>query len=57
MRYSFEKILGESQYQVRLNGEFVCYVPMKDSKLVDQILKSNGFESRTEFLKYCITDN
>ena len=50
-RYSFEKVAAEDCYQVRLNGEFVTHVVQKNSKLVDEYLKENGYNSREEFLK------
>lgn len=49
-RYSFEKLHGEERYQVRLKGEFVCCVDRKDSALVDEILRENGYANREEFL-------
>lgn len=48
-RYSFEKF-EEGLYQVRLKGEFVMYIERKDSALVDEILRENGYESREAFL-------
>lgn len=53
LRYSFEKVYAEKEptYQVRLKGEFVTYVDRKDSALVDEILRENGYESREAFLE------
>jgi hypothetical protein len=52
IRYSFERVYVEKEptYQVRLKGEFVTYVDRKDSALVDEILRENGYESREAFL-------
>jgi hypothetical protein len=55
LRYRFEKIYGEERYQVRLSGCFVTYVEKKDSKLVDEILRDNGYESREHFLREVYT--
>ncbi|PFP30217.1 hypothetical protein COJ96_05750 [Bacillus sp. AFS073361] len=52
LRYTFEKVHGEEWYQVRLNGEFITYAERKDSKLVDEILRDNGFESREVYWAY-----
>jgi hypothetical protein len=51
MEYTFEKVYGEQGYQVRLNGEFVMYIEDKDSDLVDEVLRDNGYESREAFFK------
>lgn len=50
MRYSFEKVHGEPEpkFQVRLNGQFIMYVPEKNPDLVDQELENLGFSSRKE---------
>jgi hypothetical protein len=50
-RYSFEKVYGEERWQVRLKGLFVTYVDKKDSKLVDEKLRQNGWSSREEFIE------
>jgi hypothetical protein len=52
LRYTFEKMSGGA-YQVRLKGEFVCYVMEKDSAQVDAVLTSAGFTSRQDFLDFC----
>ncbi|MGM7720677.1 hypothetical protein [Metabacillus sp. Hm71] len=52
LRYTFEKITYDDGYQVRLKGLFVTYVSEKDPKIVDGILKENGWESRQEFFDY-----
>jgi hypothetical protein len=52
LRYTFEKMAGGA-YQVRLKGEFVCYVMEKDSAKVDEVLKGAGFASRQDFLDFC----
>lgn len=51
LNYTFEKVYGENKYQARLCGEFVGYVKEKDSKLADDILRFNGYDSREEFLE------
>lgn len=51
LEYTFEKMLG-GRYQVRLQGEFICYTDKQDSKYVDDILKEVGFNSREEYLNY-----
>ena len=60
-RYSFEKVAAGDCYQVRLQGEYVTHVVYKNSKLVDEYLKENGYDSREDFLekawsKYGITN-
>jgi hypothetical protein len=52
LKYAFEKTSGGA-YQVRLKGEFICYVMEKDSAKVDAVLKEAGFTSREDFLKFC----
>lgn len=52
MNYKFERMY-DGKYQVRLQGEFVCYSNHKDEKLIDCELKDRGFKSRLEFWKYC----
>lgn len=54
LEYTFEKVIDEELYQVRLNGEFITYVETKDPKLVDAILLENGFASRKEYLDQCV---
>lgn len=49
MEYTFEKIVNEEMYQVRLNGEFITYSSKADPKKIDDILFSRGYESREEF--------
>jgi hypothetical protein len=50
-RYSYEKLAEKEQYQVRLRGEFACYVDKKDAKIVDEYLRELGYESRDDFLE------
>ena len=52
MEYTFEKVTGEKKYQVRLNGIFITYVEDKDSKIVDERLKENGWNTREEYFNY-----
>jgi hypothetical protein len=52
LRYTFEKMAGGA-YQVRLKGEFICYVMEKDSTKVDAVLTEAGFSSRQDFLDFC----
>lgn len=52
MNYTFEKVADEESYQVRLNGEFVTYVKHNDPKLVDEILKENGWNTKEAYYKY-----
>lgn len=52
MEYKFEKVCGENLYQVRLNGEFITYVEEKNSKIVDERLKENGWNTREEYFNY-----
>jgi hypothetical protein len=51
MRYVFEK-MGEGKYQVRLNGEFVCYSNHTDPEGIDQVLQEYGYSSRKQFVEY-----
>ena len=53
LEYTFEP-MGNSKFQVRLKGEFICYTDNKDSVYVDNYLKQYGFNSREEYLKYCL---
>lgn len=52
LEYTFEKMSGGA-YQVRLKGEFICYIHEKDSSKVDEVLKEAGFTSRQDFLNFC----
>jgi hypothetical protein len=52
LEYTFEKTSGGA-YQVRLQGEFICYIMEKDSSKVDELLKEAGFTSREDFLNFC----
>lgn len=52
-RYSFEK-MNINKYQVRLQGFFITYTDKKDPKVVDEYLKSFGWESREQYLDYLI---
>lgn len=56
MEYEFEKIIGKKEYQVRLNGEFITYSETKDPKVIDAILKENGWKSREEYFDYVINN-
>ena len=49
MEYTFEKLVDDEMYQVRLNGEFVTYTSKPDSKKIDEILLSKGYKSREHF--------
>ncbi|QQO41041.1 hypothetical protein 015DV002_87 [Bacillus phage 015DV002] len=51
MEYTFEKML-DGDYQVRLNGEFVCYSNHRDAEGIDKGLKEMGFNSREEFFAH-----
>jgi hypothetical protein len=51
LRYDFEHMY-DGRYQVRLNGEFVCYTDNRNSDEVDKFLKDNGFDSRIDYLEY-----
>jgi hypothetical protein len=53
LRYSFEKMV-DGGYQVRLNGFFITYARKRDSKLIDELLKENGWKSREEYLNHLI---
>jgi hypothetical protein len=56
--YVFERMYsGHHMYQVRLNGEFVCYSNEKNPEDIDKQLKENGFDSREDFLEYCAEEN
>ena len=56
--YTFEEMFNhEHRYQVRLNGEFVCYTSIKSVDLVDQELQKAGFKSRQDFLDHCNEQN
>lgn len=48
LRYSFEKRHGGG-FQVRLNGQFVCYNDTKDPEEIDELLEENGYMSRQHF--------
>lgn len=51
-KYEFEPMHDET-YQVRLQGEFVCYTNKKSEQVIDAYLKRQGFESRTHYLDAC----
>lgn len=51
LAYKFEPMI-DGMYQVRLNGEFVCYSEDEDSAAVDQYLLETGFASRLDYLSY-----
>lgn len=53
MKYTFEKMI-DGDYQVRLNGLFVCYSNHRDAKGIDEGLKEMGFNSREEFFTHHI---
>lgn len=57
MNYRFEKIRGKDEWQVRLNGEFVKYTDVKDSKVIDLYLYAEGFTSRQDFFDFCMENN
>lgn len=50
--YEFET-RNDGTYQVRLQGEFVCYTNKKSNRLVDSFLKREGYESRIHYLDAC----
>lgn len=52
--YEFEKLSGEQMYQVRLNGEFIAYVEENEPKIVDELLKEHGWNTREEYFNYLI---
>jgi hypothetical protein len=52
LNYEFEPT-GEGNYQVRLQGEFIAYTNHTDEHQIDKYLKSEGFNSRQEFLNHC----
>lgn len=58
LRYSFEKVHGRfpTDYQVRLNGEFVMYTDQNNSAAVDKELEHEGFTSRREVLDYIVEE-
>ena len=49
LNYTFEE-MSDRCYQVRLNGEFVCFSNHKSAEGIDQALKEKGYESREDFL-------
>ncbi|MEM5592880.1 hypothetical protein AAHH67_15935 [Niallia circulans] len=51
LAYRFEE-MHDGTYQVRLNGEFVCYTIFKEPKYIDHLLKEDGFDSREDYLEY-----
>lgn len=53
VEYTFEKMLGGA-FQVRLQGEFVCFTHEKSSERVDEILEEIGFSSRQDFLDHTL---
>lgn len=57
MRYSFEKVNGEQRWQVRLNGEYVMHTDVKDSAVIDGILREKGYDSREEYFRECVERN
>lgn len=54
MEYTFEKLVNEEMYQVRLNGEFVTYTSRPEPKKIDEILLSRGYKSRVDFFNECV---
>ena len=53
MNYVFEKVRASKtpEYQVRLNGCFVCYSDNKEPAEIDRLLQDAGYSSREHFLK------
>lgn len=51
LAYKFEPMV-DGMYQVRLNGEFVCYSENEDSAAVDNYLFETGFTNRVDYLEY-----
>lgn len=56
MRYAFEK-MGDGEYQVRLNGQFVCYSNHTDPEGIDQALEENGYISRKDFYDVTVKES
>lgn len=59
LEYTFEKMSSPThvmEYQVRLNGEFVCYSNHTNPEFVDNYLKREGFNSREEYLEACMDE-
>jgi hypothetical protein len=53
LKYTFEET-SEGQYMVFLAAEFIAYTNHTDEQEVDQYLKNEGYNSRSEYLNRSI---
>lgn len=53
--YTFEP-MSNGMFQVRLQGEFVCYSTHTDENNIDRFLRDEGYESRKDYFDACMED-